>query len=50
MMGHQSKVQNKLFYTALNLEQRVRKDHILRQVETALTLILSITKSKTHTA
>jgi transposase len=31
-MGHQSKVQNKLFYTAINLEQRVRKNHILRKV------------------
>lgn len=33
MMGHQSKVQNKLFYTAINLEQRVRKTHILRKVK-----------------
>lgn len=33
MMGHQSKVQNKLFYTAINLEQRVRKNHILRKVK-----------------
>jgi len=32
-MGHQSKVQSKLFYTALNLEQRVRKNHILRKVK-----------------
>jgi len=32
-MGHQSKVQNKLFYTAINLEQRVRKNHILRKVK-----------------
>ncbi|MFC1815269.1 transposase [Thermodesulfobacteriota bacterium] len=33
MMGHQSKVQNKLFYTAINLEQRVRKTHVLRKVK-----------------
>jgi transposase len=32
-MGHQSKVQNKLFYTVINLEQRVRKNHILRKVK-----------------
>ena len=33
MMGYQPKVQNKLFYTAINLEQRVRKNHILRKVK-----------------
>jgi transposase len=33
MMGRQSKIQNKLFYTAINLEQRVRKNHILRKVK-----------------
>jgi transposase len=33
MMGRQSKVQNKLFYTAISLEQRVRKNHILRKVK-----------------
>ena len=33
MMGRQSKVQNKLFYTTINLEQRVRKNHILRKVK-----------------
>ncbi len=33
MMGRQPKVQNKLFYTAINLEQRVRKNHILRKVK-----------------
>ena len=33
MMRHQSKVQSKLFYTAFNLEQRVRKNHILRKVK-----------------
>jgi transposase len=32
MMGRQPKIQNKLFYTAVNLEQRVRKNHILRKV------------------
>jgi len=33
MMGRQPKVQNKLFYTAINLEQRVRQNHILRKVK-----------------
>lgn len=33
MMGRQSKVQSKLFYTAFNLEQRVRRNHILRKVK-----------------
>ena len=33
MMGRRPKVQNKLFYTAINLEQRVRKNHILRKVK-----------------
>ncbi len=32
MMGHQQRVQNKLFYTKLNLEQRIRNNHILRKV------------------
>jgi transposase len=36
MMGRQPKVQNKLFYTAVNLEQRVRKNHILRKVRRAI--------------
>jgi len=34
MMGRQQRVQRKLFYTKLNLDQRVRKDHILRKVNT----------------
>ncbi len=33
MMGRQKRVQPKLFYTKLNLDQRVRKDHILRKVD-----------------
>ncbi len=33
MMGRQKRVQRKLFYTILNLDQRVRKDHILRKVK-----------------
>lgn len=33
MMGRQSNVQNKLFYTVVNLDQRVRKNHILRRVK-----------------
>lgn len=32
MMGRQPKVQNKLFYTKLNLDQRIRIDHILRKI------------------
>jgi transposase len=35
-MGRQPKVQNKLFYTAVNLEQRVRKNHILRKVKSKI--------------
>ena len=31
-MGYQTKLQNKLFYTNLNLDQRIRKDHILRKI------------------
>ena len=33
MMGRQPKVQKKLFYTKLNLDQRIRKDHILRKID-----------------
>ena len=33
MMGRQPKVQNKLFCTSVNLEQRVRKNHFLRKVK-----------------
>ncbi len=33
MMGRQSQFQNKLFCTEINLEQRVRKNHILRKVK-----------------
>jgi hypothetical protein len=36
MMGRKPKVQNKLFYTAVNLEQRVRKDHILRKIKRSI--------------
>jgi transposase len=32
-MGRQPKVQNKLFYTSINLEQRIRKDHLLRKIK-----------------
>lgn len=31
---HLPKVQNKLFYTKRNLDQRIRKDHILRKIST----------------
>jgi transposase len=31
-MGRQKRVQRKLFYTKLNLNQRIPKDHILRKV------------------
>jgi len=33
MMGRQNRVQTKLFYTKLTLDQRVSKDHILRKIE-----------------
>ncbi len=32
MMGCQSKLQNELFYTKFNLDQRVPKNHILRRI------------------
>ena len=32
MMGRQQDQQNKLFYTRLNLDKRIRKDHLLRQI------------------
>jgi transposase/uncharacterized protein (UPF0179 family) len=32
MMGHQPKVQKKLFYTKFNLDQRVPQNHLLRQI------------------
>lgn len=34
MMGRQPKVQKKLFYSKFNLDGRVRKDHILRKINT----------------
>lgn len=34
MMGRQSKVQKKLFYTKFNLDRRIRQDHILRKINT----------------
>ncbi len=46
MMGHQSKVQNKLFYTVINLEQRVRKNHILRKVKRHIDFIYNEVKDK----
>jgi len=33
MMGRQQRVQRKLFYTKLDLDKRIRKDHILRKVK-----------------
>ena len=32
MMGYQQGIQSKLFYNKLNLDQRIRKDHILRKI------------------
>jgi transposase len=31
-MGRKAEVQNKLFYEAINLDRRIRKDHILRKI------------------
>ena len=36
MMGYQTRVQNKLFYTNLNLDQRIRKDHVLRKINACI--------------
>ncbi len=33
MMGRQTKVQKKLFYTKFNLDRRIRQDHILRKID-----------------
>lgn len=33
MMGRKAEVQNKLFYKAINLDRRIRKDHILRKID-----------------
>ena len=33
MMGHQSENSRKLFYTRFNLDKRIRKDHLLRNVD-----------------
>lgn len=46
MMVRQSEVQDKLFYTAINLEQRVRKNHILRKVKRSLDFIYNEVKDK----
>jgi hypothetical protein len=32
MMGRKAEVQNKLIYEAINLDPRIRKDHILRKI------------------
>jgi transposase len=32
MMGHQLKLQQKLFYERIRLEQRIRSGHVLRQI------------------
>lgn len=32
MMGRKTEVQNKLFYETINLDRRIRKDHILRKI------------------
>ena len=32
MMGRQSDIQKKLFYSCLSIEKRIRKDHILRKI------------------
>jgi transposase len=32
-MGRQTGIQNKLFYTAISLDCRIRKDHILRKID-----------------
>jgi transposase len=31
-MGRKTEVQNKLFYETINLDDRIRKDHILRKI------------------
>lgn len=36
MMGYQPPPQSKLFYTGINIDKRVRKDHPLRKIERAI--------------
>jgi transposase len=36
MMGHQPDSQGKLFYPSLNLDKRVRPDHILRKIKSTI--------------
>jgi len=36
MMGHQPDIRQKLFYICLNLENRIRKDHVLRTIATVI--------------
>lgn len=36
MMGHETDSQGKLFYPSLNLEKRIRQDHILRKIKRAI--------------
>ncbi|CAB5081186.1 hypothetical protein D3OALGB2SA_588, partial [Olavius algarvensis associated proteobacterium Delta 3] len=33
MMGRVKQNQGKLFYTRLNLDKRIRQDHLLRQID-----------------
>lgn len=36
MMGYQKQTQNKLFYTRIDLDERIRKEHILRKVSSVI--------------
>jgi len=47
MMGYQSKKhQLKLFYSTINLENRIRGDHILRKIKENIDFIYKIVESK----
>jgi len=50
MMRRQPDAQQKLFYTCLNLEKRIRKDHILRKITAVIDFISFTSKSKINTA
>jgi hypothetical protein len=36
MMGYQPPPQSKLFYTGINIERRVRRNHPLRKIKEAI--------------
>jgi transposase/uncharacterized protein (UPF0179 family) len=48
MMGKQDRSQNKLFYTTINLEKRIRKDHVLRRIASFVNFDFIYSEVKDH--